>query len=182
MAEAIKLGRYHVWKAVDDAWPDDMPVPTGPEAIKGAKRLYKRAMGRPWKGPVKLTSGRNHTWIRRGVLVVNPNETNDWGWKGIVHSISHYAHMRLNPNLRPHDAKQAYLERDLAEYAVKSGFLGGKLKSRAKPKVKESVVVTRAMKAEKMLALHQKKLKREQKLVAKWQAKCRYYEKKTLTV
>ena len=186
MAEAITksndLGRLHVWKAVHKAWPPgNLTVPTGPEAIKGAKRLYKRAMGRPWTGPVKLTSGRNHTWIRRGVLSVNPDE-NRWngrgGWPEIVHSISHYAHGRLNPRLRPHDDKQAYLERDLAEYAVRSGFLEGKLKSRTKPKVKVSVVVTRAMRAEKMLALHQKKLKREKKLVMKWQAKVRYYQKR----
>jgi len=178
---ALKLNRDHVWKAVHGAWPETLTVPTGPEAVKGAKRLYKIAMGRPWKGPVKLTSGRNHTWIRRGVLFVNPDERR-WngrgGWPEIVHSISHYAHMRLNPSLRPHDDKQAYLERGLSEYVIKSGFMDGKLKSKAKPKPKTSVVVTRAKKAEKMLALHQKKLKREKKLVMKWQAKVRYYQKK----
>jgi hypothetical protein len=187
MAEAISksndLGRHHVWKAVHRAWPDDAPVPTGPEAIKGAKRLYKRAMGRPWNGPVKLTSGRRHTWIRRGVFYVNPDEQR-WrgdknrGWREIVHSVSHYAHMRLNPHLRPHDDKQAYLERDLAEFVVKSGFLDGKLKSKAKPKPKVSVVDQRAMRAKKLLALHRKKLEREKRLVKKWQAKVRYYENK----
>jgi len=185
MAEAIKLGRDHVWKAVHEAWPDDMPVPTGPEAIKGAKRLYKRAMGRPWRGPVKITSGRRHTWIRWSVFSVNPDERR-WngrgGWPEIVHSISHYAHSRLNPKLKPHDDKQAYIERDLAEYVVKSGWLNGKLKSKAKPKSNIPIVVKRYANAKKMLATHQKKLKREQKLVAKWQAKCRYYERKTLTV
>lgn len=119
-------------RLVNDKWPAGMTAPDADEAIRGARRLYRKAFGKPWRGPVRLTSGNRHTWIRRGVLVVNPD---GWpgGWRGIVHDLSHYAHARLNPDDRPHATRQVYIERDLTDYAIRAGFPDGRLKPAAKP-------------------------------------------------
>lgn len=46
------------------------------------------------------------------------------------------------------------------------------------PKPKVDVKLVRFEKAQKMLAKHQAKLQREEKLVKKWRAKVKYYEKR----
>ncbi len=144
-------------RLVNSKWPTDRNlVPTDAEAIKGVKRLYRKAMGRPWRGKVEVTSGNRHTWIRRGVLYVNPNRRR--GWPGIVHSISHWAHMKKNPNDRPHSDRQAYIERDLVDYVLASGWIEGALKPQPrKPKEKVDIVKVR----------YQRILERE----ARWKAK-----------
>ena len=104
--------------------------PNKEEAIRFAKRIYRKGMGKPWKGKVKITSGNRYTWIRRGILVVNPDHGYYGGWRDILHEISHYIHWHKNPGKQPHDASQFRLERDLTEYAIKSGICEGKLKSK----------------------------------------------------
>lgn len=106
------------------------PVLSDQESIAAARRLYRRAMGKPFTGEVKITSGRRTTWVRRGVMSVNPNQRGG-GLREIIHSISHYAHGRLNPKDAPHSWRQAHIEGDLADFAIKSGFLEGKLASKA---------------------------------------------------
>lgn len=114
-----------VWNYINNLWPSSMRPPTEREAIAGVKRLYKRAMGKPWTGKVQATSGNRYTWIRRGTLFVNPDRGYYGGWRDIVHELSHYAHQRVNSRSRPHDAGQAYIERDLSEYAIKHRFPEG---------------------------------------------------------
>jgi hypothetical protein len=53
---------------VNAAWPDIVPKPTPQEALTGAKRLFRLAMGRKFRGTWKLTSGRRHTWPRSRVF------------------------------------------------------------------------------------------------------------------
>jgi len=50
------------------------------------RRLYRFAMERPLKIPVKVTTGNRETWVRRGVFYVNPNNrtTLQPGWHDIV--------------------------------------------------------------------------------------------------
>jgi phage gp36-like protein len=86
--------------------------------------------------------------------------------------------MRQNPNLKPHNPKQAYLERAIAEYVVASGFLEGRHVRPLKEKPKISLVEKRSNYAKDMLKKHQDNLKRTAKLVTKWQKKVRYYEKR----
>lgn len=127
------------YATVNASWPEVMPVPTGPEAITAVKRLYRFAMGKPWKGKVQLTSGRRHTWPRYGIYYVNPNREG-WsfsGWKDIVHAVSHYCHRRLYPGKRPHDHRHEWLEKEMINYVVSHGWLDGKLK-RAKPEAPKS--------------------------------------------
>ena len=173
-------------RLVNDKWPRSQPIPTDQEAITGAKRLYRKAMGKPWPGKVKIVRGNQHTWIRfRGyashgfdrVLLVNPNQsTGSGGWRSIVHGISHYCHHRLNPGDRDHSNKQAYLERDLTDYVLEKGFLEGKLKSKATPKKKTDPVQTRYLKMIERKKNWEKKLTRAEKALQKVKTEIRQYE------
>src|SRR5215831_2526558 len=114
---------------VNAVWPDNPAIPTGQEAIAGARKLVKLALS---LGPAgtnginyrygrgyafKLTSGNRYTWTRRGVFYVNPDQ-DDYrfrGWKGICHDIAHWAGRKLYPGAKPHDARTAFIERKLCE-------------------------------------------------------------------
>ena len=170
-------------RLVNDKWPRSYPMPTDQEAITGAKRLYRKAMGRPWPGKVKIVRGNRHTWIRfHGfvhVLLVNPNQSNGFGgWRSIVHGISHYCHRRLNPRDKDHSDKQAYLEHDLTDYVLENGFLEGKLKSKATPKKKTDPVQTRYLKMIERKKNWEKKLTRAQNALKKVKTEMRQYEKR----
>jgi hypothetical protein len=164
-------------RLVNAKWPSPLPVPSDQEAITGAKRLYRKAMGRPWKGEVKVTSGNRATWVRRGTLYVNPNESGR-GWQEIIHSISHLAHLRLNPRDKPHTSKQAYIERDLTDYAMANGFLTGALKSKVKPKVKKDDIIERHERLMKRETGWETKLNRAQNALKKIQKERRAYERR----
>jgi hypothetical protein len=136
------------YQSVNGAWPDGTREgrdlkPTSQEALAGAKRLYRVAMGKSWRGPTKLVTGRKRTWIRYGVLLVNPDEgggllksvklmggkpyvRNGGGWHEIVHSISHLAARRLYGEA--HGPRHAWIERQLINHVVSNGWLEGKLK------------------------------------------------------
>jgi hypothetical protein len=113
-------------RLVNERWAGQYPVLSPEASVKAAKRLYRKAMGRPWKGKVEIVSGNRHTWVRRGVLIVNPDRKTFRGSRGlreIIHEISHYAHARLHPSDAPHSKRQAILEGKLVTYAIASGWL-----------------------------------------------------------
>lgn len=123
--------RYH---AVNGQWPDNVPVLTGPEAIAGAKRLYRFAMKKAWRGKWKLTSGRRYTWPRGSTFYVNPTHTgtgHETGWRDLVHMMSHYCHTQLHPTRRPHDPRHLFLEKEMTAYVLSHGWLDGKLKPKS---------------------------------------------------
>lgn len=127
-------------RLVNERWDGVQPVLSPEDSIKAAKRLYRHAMGKPWTGPVKLTSGRRYTWVRRGVLIVNPDmpQFSCRGLRAMIHDLSHYAHARLHPSDAPHSRRQAQLEGKLVTYAIKSGFAEGRVRRigpEPKPKV-----------------------------------------------
>lgn len=117
-------------RLVNERWDGQQPVLSPEDSVKAAKRLYRQAMGRPWNGPVKMTSGRRYTWVRRGALVVNPDmpQRDCRGLRAMIHDLSHYAHSRLHPNDAPHSRRQAQLEGRLVTYAIKSGFAEGRVR------------------------------------------------------
>lgn len=169
-------------RLVNSKWPKDVSlVPSAKEAITGAKRLYRRAMGKPFRGKVVVTSGNRYTWIRSRILSVNPNRR--WsgrmaGWPDIIHLLAHYCHARKYPNARPHDHRELDLEADLTRYAIAHGFHEGRLKrpERLKPKPDRKVVAR--CKAAEALARWETKLKRAETGVKKYRKKVRYYDKK----
>jgi hypothetical protein len=164
---------------VNAAWPDNTPAPTPQEALSGAKRLYRLAMGRAYRGKWKLTSGRRHTWPRRGTFYVNPNRIG-WGfsgWKEITHSISHHAARRLHPHARPHSGQHAFLERTLAEHVVKSGWLDGKLKRPEQPKAEVDQRAIRAVRVQARIDTWERKKRRAETALRKLTRQRAYYER-----
>ena len=165
-------------RLVNNKWPADIPPPSAQEAITGAKRLYRRAMGRPFRGKVVATTGNRITWVRRGVLYVNPNERGQ-GWQEIVHSLAHYCHRRLNPGKRPHDWRALEIEASLTRYAVENGFHQGKLKSKPRgTKPPEPVSVVRQQRLLDRKKAWEAKRRRADTALKKIDKSLRYYERK----
>lgn len=160
-------------RLINNKWPANMPKPTAQEAVAGAKRLYKRGLGRPWTGKVKVTSGRRDTWIRRGTLYVNPEQ----GWPEIVHLLSHWCHYRKHPGDRPHSYRALEMEKDLTNYVLANGFHEGRLRRETKPKVKPDPKVVRYKRAQAALKRWQTKAKRAETAIRKYRATVRRYEK-----
>jgi len=125
------------YERVNSTWPSDRkyPIPSDAEAIAGAKKLYRFMFGETFQGEIRITSGRRYTWIRRGVMSVNPA----YGWsgrRGIVHLLSHYAALKLYPTrlgYRPHGAEHARLEIRCIKEVLKRGWLDGALLPKEKP-------------------------------------------------
>jgi hypothetical protein len=117
---------------VNAEWPTELPALTAQEAVSAAKWLWRFGTEHAWKQSIKLTSGNRHTWVRFGVLYVNP----DKGWRSLVHDMSHLVHHRLHPNLSGHDWRHAHLERAMIALVVSKGWLEGKLRREPKPKPK----------------------------------------------
>jgi hypothetical protein len=152
------------YQAINDSWPDPCPVPSGPEAIRGTRRLIRKAFalakaeGRigfiDYAAYIKrvrfqITSGNRYTGLRGGVWRVNPNGQHFGGWKDIVHGVSHWAGRRWWPQLDPHNALHAWLEAELAAYAI-ANLCTGKVavteKPKADPKAKRAASVARRIK------------------------------------
>lgn len=176
-------------RLVNERWDGQQPVLSPEDSIKAAKRLYRQAMGRPWTGPVKLTSGNRYTWVRHGFLVVNPDmpQRDCRGLRAMIHDLSHYAHSRLNPNDAPHSRKQAQLEGRLVTYAINAGFAEGRVRRigpEPKPKAppapapKPDVVAQRYARKVARRDKWQRELERAQRLLAKAEREVRDYRRR----
>src|SRR5215510_8471555 len=89
-AVAARVNPYDA--RINYQWPANMPELTDDEAIAAVKKLLRRFKVK-FKGSYRIGTGNRHTWPRRGVYTVNPSN----GWRRLVHSVSHYAHRKLNP-------------------------------------------------------------------------------------
>jgi hypothetical protein len=133
------------YASVNGRWPETLPPITDHEAIELVRRLYRKFMGRSYTGQFKIASGNRNTLPRRGVYYVNPRRVYKWGgheagWKDIVHDVSHWVHWRRNPGKKPHGASHAWVEREMSQHVVASGWLDGKLKRVEKPAKPEPTV------------------------------------------
>lgn len=117
------------YKRVNATWPDEVPAPTPIEATRAAKKLYRFAMGRKFTGKIKVTSGNRFTWINNHIMYVNPKgqQRGGFGWKGLVHNLSHWAAHQLNDDCRPHSGAHARLEIRMIKQVIKRGWLKGAL-------------------------------------------------------
>jgi hypothetical protein len=123
-----------VWnRMVNSKFGGVQPILSDDESLVAARKLYRHAFGKAFPGKVELTKGNRFTWVRRGVLYVNPDkrEGHTRGLRSIIHDLSHYAHSRLHPRDAPHSIRQARLEARLAKFALVRGWHEGGL---AKPK------------------------------------------------
>jgi hypothetical protein len=132
--------KYH---AVNGQWPegtnagrDLKPMPQ--EAVSAAKRLYRFALKKPFRGKTKLTSGRRYTWIRNYVLYVNP-DCRGGGWHELVHDLSHLFTHKLFPRAKGHGPQHAFLEKEMIAYVVSHGWLDGKLKAKTREKAPRDI-------------------------------------------
>lgn len=169
------------------AWPDDLKAPTPREALAGTKRLiklcYRHAKeegvfsGKPMKRRFKIVSGNRHTWLNDGVWCVNPNYT--WpgfgGWKGIVHGVSHWAQRRFWPNEKPHGPRHVWIERMLADYAIKH-FLDGSHVRPLKDRPPVNVIDVRAARVAKRIKQWEAKRRRAENALKKLRKQDRYYQ------
>tara|TARA_R100000329_G_C7576875_1_gene204327 strand:+ start:321 stop:920 length:600 start_codon:yes stop_codon:yes gene_type:complete len=151
--------------------------PTFKECITIIKKLYRLIMGTTVGKYIKFkeTSGRNHTWIRRGTWYIN---TEYPGWRVIIHSVSHaieYAKHHVN---RPHTLQQFRIEKECVEYAYKNRWHMGVLKRETKPKVVINKDVLMIKRLEKNISSWETKMKRAQTYIKKYSKKLKYYEKK----
>lgn len=180
------------YENVNAVWPDNPAIPTGQEALRGARKLVDLALAlgpeqnpgwrKKFGGEFKLTSGNRYTWTRRGVFYVNPNR-HEWsvgnGWQTIVHNIAHWAGRRLYPLADPHDHRTAFIERKLAEHVVQSGWLDGKLRREPKPPkpkpTKDEMVAAKVAGIDARIKKWEAKHKRAETALKKLRRQRRYY-------
>src|SRR6185295_8961704 len=177
---AVKAGERR-YQTVNGSWPEGpLPKPDGDEAVRGAKRLFRKFTGRAYRGKWMATSGRRNTWPYRGIFYVNPDRKCDHGggWRAIVHSMSHFVHY-FKGGSRPHDAfgRHAFLEREMIAYVVESGWLEGKLKRTAKPKAPVDVKQVRYRALLAKIAKWESKQRRAVTALKKLKRQRTYYER-----
>lgn len=165
------------WYArVNAAWPTDLPIPSESQAITAAKRLWTWGMGRPWTGKVETTSGRRFTWIKHGVLVVNPNRPGHegGGWKSLIHDLSHLLWSRANPGERPHQRDHAKLELAMVKQVVKRGWL---TEGAPHPEPKPDVRLERFERIKARMEAWERKERRAKNAIKKLRKQASYYER-----
>jgi len=118
-----------IYTEVNAEWPKELPALRPEEAVRAARRLWRFATGKTFRGEIKKTSGNRYTWIIRGIMVVNASR----GWRDLVHDLSHCAHNRISDE-RPHSEEHAQLELKMVRWVVMNGWLDGRLQPPAKPK------------------------------------------------
>lgn len=172
-----------LWKRlVNERFGTEQPVLSPEESVRAARKLYRHAMGKPFPGKVQLTSGRRYTWVRRGVLFVNPDHRGfgPRGLRAMIHDLSHYCHSRLHPSDAPHSRRQAQLEGRLARFALRAGFTSGALKrpEPAAPPPKPDLVQQRYSRMLNRRDKWRREAERAKRLLAKAESEVRAYERR----
>lgn len=164
--------RQYYEQYVVPKWPKPLPKLTAVEAERAARRLYRHVFKKKCLLPVKVTSGRNYSYIRSGTLRVNP----DKGWDELVHELSHSFHRRLS-DAKPHSYPHARLEKEMVEYVVEQGWLEGKLQPKTGDKPKPTAQQVRYQRTLDSIARWEAKYKRAENALKKLAAKRKYYER-----
>jgi hypothetical protein len=173
------------YPSVNGAWPEgDLPELTAQEAVSAARRLYRFIMKRPFRGEVVATTGNRFTWTYRGQLRVNPKRTRALhpGWHDMVHLLSHLCHRKLHPGHKPHDKRgtHAWIERQMIEHVVNSGWLEGKLKRPEKTKVEIDLQDKRQRQVLAGIARWEAKQRRVKNALKKLYRRQKYYERQAI--
>lgn len=165
--------RQYYEQYVVPLWPKPLPKLTATEAERAAKRLYRHVFKKVCPYPITVTSGRNYSYIRGGVLRVNP----DKGWSELVHNLSHSFQYRLDRTVKPHSYEHARLERQLVQYVLDQGWLDGKLKPASASKPQPTAQETRYQRTLASIDRWEAKYKRAENALKKLQARKKYYER-----
>ena len=185
------VSRKEWYTRVNASWPEKPPALTEPEGIRAARKLYRFVTGNTLGNPIAVTSGNRYTWMRRGVLYVNP----DGGWHRLIHDLSHWLHRRVNAGKKPHDKAHAKLELRMRREALRRGWLAGALADKPKvpvtapetaqdapalaeaPKARPSVREQRYARTMAAIERWRTKEKRAKNALKKLVARQRYYER-----
>lgn len=172
MTNALSRTRrdHSLWdQRVNDLWGGHKPVLSPEETLAAARKLWRHATGKAWPGKWAVTSGRRHTWPRRGTFHVNPNRYGG-GLRQVIHLIAHYAHRRLHPGDKPHSIRQLRLEAKLTKFAVaRWGKDAPAPKVKAKPlppKPSQREKAKRLVQLEARLKRRRAEMERAQRLLA----------------
>lgn len=174
-----KTRRNHeLWdKRINEQWNGARPILSPEESLLAAQKLYRHAMGKPWRGKWAIVTGNRHTWVRSGTFNVNPDRRwGERGLRGIIHMIAHYCHRRLHPEDKPHSIRQMRLEAKLTKFAIDRRWHEGTLKEKAKPLPKKLPRAERVKKlqlAQLRLRRRRAEFERAQRLLAKAAKDCR---------
>ncbi len=174
------------YERVNGAWPAVVPPVTDREAITAAKRLWRFGVKEAFDGAVRVkklrgrsvelvVTGDKHLRIKR-VMYVDPRH----GWRGIVHSMSHRVHSRLHRHsatFKSHDTRHHFIEKEMVEHVVRSGWLDAKLRRPEKPKVKVDPRRARLERIEAKAKRWEAKQKRARNALAKLARQRAYYER-----
>lgn len=162
-----RVTRREWYERVNAAWPAQMPELTAEEAIRAGRKLYRFALKRTFKGPVRVTSGNRYTWVRRGQMIVNP----DQGWKGLVHLLSHYCENG------PHGGAHARMELRMIREVLRRGWLNGALKRPNKPPIVRDLRVERYARVLNRITTWEGKRLRAERALKRLVQQRRYYER-----
>lgn len=176
--KSLLAQRYDV---VNATWPPNLPPLSHGEAVLAARRLYRFGFSlfdikRNFKGKVHVGSGNRYNWVARGVLTVNPSR----GWHHLVHDLSHYVHGRATSE-RAHRDGHAWVEKQMIEYVLRSGWLDGKLKRPELVKQPANRKLKNFQRVCERLKKWESRLRRAQTALRTLRAAQRRYERQGLT-
>lgn len=177
------------YERVNGAWPANTRdgrdlKPTAQEAVAACRRLYRFAMKRPFKGIIRTVTGRKrggwkvetHPRDRFKTIVVIEVNPDRWGggWHEVVHMMSHRCAYRLHPGSKAHGPQHHWLELQMVEHVVKSGWLDGKLRRPDKPPVDRAAV--RKARLERRIRAWQAKARRAETALRKLRRQAKRHE------
>ncbi len=117
------------YDSVAGALPAQLPPLNRKDSVRYATRLVKRfgklGLGSPNQiRPASLSDwrcqGGRRVWIS---TKPTPATDHDKGWGRLIHDCSHLVFQKRHPTFRPHDGGHAALEREIAEYVARKGWL-----------------------------------------------------------
>jgi hypothetical protein len=171
--------RTEWYNRVNAEWPSSVPPLTAVEAEKAGKKLYRFIFGKSYNGEVKFTSGSHRTSYRHRVITINVEN----GWKGMVHSLSHWF-MYYKVGNSKHGGEHARMEIRMIKEVKRRGWLDGALKTPEKAVVAVPVQDAKAAERElkrqriaKRIEVWEKKQKRAENALKKLRRQAKYYDR-----
>ena len=172
------------YQRVDRSWPEFVPALTEAEAIAVSKRLWRTATGKPWEKNRKIsfTSGNRHSQFAYNSFVINcdPHRRGIYGWKWLVHTISHRTHRIVNKGHDHHGLAHASHEAWLVHEVVSRGWLDGRFKRQEKAKPAVDTKQVRYKRIVARIAAWQTKAKRAETALKKLRKQKTYYERQVM--
>ncbi len=135
------------------------------------RRFGRLGLGSPNQSrPASLSDWGHTAGGRRCWASTTPTDSSNHfkGWGRLIHDVSHIVFSARHPSFRPHDGGHATLEREIAEYVVRKGWL------EPKPKIDPKVV--RAARLRTRLQRWESKAKRAQNAIKKLRRTLARYE------